>query len=371
MKAFPSLHHAGQRFYLHHFITTTAAIYFPLCRETFLQLILGVSESSACMLGAVLVASCSHHARLKNDHESQVATIEATLQTLSSLQRSLERSEVGDGTLATTLMLATTCLCAGQTATCRQHVDGAIRIVEAQGTQPKTSDLWSFSIQWLAQLSLMDKLSKLPSSTLVRKEVHLDQLLARIPGIHMIEPATAPSFRLMILADEVWRLADARTSGLDNETFTARCVESLELQLLAECENTNMPIDNPIAAQWRQLHHLFAGACLLYLYRQVLELPSECSSVQATVSRMTAQAQCIDKLSHLNTSLLWPFLAAGCEARTEEQRHFYAERLTKMEDHGVGSCRRVREVMTKYWMAGASSRWDIFAQRIGADVILF
>ncbi|KAI9146862.1 hypothetical protein HJFPF1_13430 [Paramyrothecium foliicola] len=385
---FPDIKSTPHRFYLHHFIQQTAAIYFPLQPDAFLGLVMPVAENSRCMLGAMLAASSSHYFRLNNSHQAHVAAIESTVNSLSSLRQALNTAGTGSEMLATSLMLATTCLCAGDTSTYRQHLDGALKTVEKTNTRHNPDPLWSMSLRWLTQLLLMDRLSSLHLPTQQRLgAVTWQKLLASMPNLGQIDRTTGLSAELISALRDVCDLSDVEIeclgeapsldAELESTTFPSvangfhvRSLESFLLSLrdAAFCESllsSHAPTDVECS------HNLFINATLLCLYKRLHGFSKDNPAVAITIDIMISWFQRIDEDSCVNAPLLWPLLAAGCEATTDNQRVFFAERMASMASHGLGNCRIVLGFLKRYWQEGCDMRWDIFAKHIEADLILF
>ena len=357
--SFPDIQSTPHRFYLHHFIQQTAAIYFPLEPDAFLRLVIPVAENSRCMLGALLAASSSHYSRLNNNNEAHVAAIEATVHTLSSLERVLTTSATGCGTLATSLMLATTSLCGGDTFTYRKHLDGALKIVEMADISHQPDSLWPMSMRWLTQLLLMDRLSNLPQTT--ERELGpatWKRLLSSMPHSSQIDRTTSLSADLIRALLEICDVSEGEPKWSREEPsidFGLRGVRSqtlltaekgphtqhLEILLLKLRDDAfcKMEIDSRPPTEAECSHNLFVNATLLCLYKRVYGLPRTNPKITATVDIMMSLFQEIDENSRVNAPLLWPLLAAGCEATTDDKRRFFADRMASMATHGLGIAR--------------------------------
>ncbi|KAH7025649.1 fungal-specific transcription factor domain-containing protein, partial [Microdochium trichocladiopsis] len=336
------LRHQTQRFYLHHFIRSTASIYFPLQSEEFLRFVLTIGESSACMLGAVLVASCHHHVRLKGDENSEFAATEATVQTLSSLQTAISAPRSQSGTLATSLMLATTCLCTGDTVTYRQHLEGARMFAQEVGALSTTDELWSFDIKWLAHLLLMDQVSSSPNTFSWRKRpINWVQLAQAMPSPGEIDPTTYLSFDLITIIDEI-----CDCSHLPVDSIAEERAQILECRL--SDLRSQVSHETQVQSQLVLVHLLYSDAALLTLYIRLLGLDRNDLRVVSILASMQSTLSKIDKYSTANIPLLWPLLVGGCEARSDAERQTFAGRMAAMATHGVGNCNIVLSFMRKY-----------------------
>ncbi|KAM0324392.1 hypothetical protein ACHAQA_008174 [Verticillium albo-atrum] len=384
------------RFHFDHFIANTANIYFPLQPNTILSFVIPVAENHGYMLGAFLAASYSHYFRLGGNEISRTASIEATVETLASLRGAITTTATGNegmAVLSTSLLLATTCLCAGDTDTYRKHLDGALLIVERDGWRYTSNPLWAFSIKWLVHLLLMNRVSGLPLPP-QQESSALDWalLLSSLPGTGQVDEATGLSYELVSILNEVCDLSDLDSQTPDASVsstyaWTETEVTGTELVLSSPSDanphsletrlflaRANKPLHNTDVTAHTELqcsHSLFTDATLLCLYRRVHDLPKHHIKVQNTVTSIIASLQKIDEHSQANIPLLWPLLAAGCEATTDIQRSFIADRMVAMGSHGLGNCLIVLGFMRRYWAEGGDSRWNDFAKRIGMDLVLF
>ncbi|KAJ3539989.1 hypothetical protein NM208_g5256 [Fusarium decemcellulare] len=368
LASFPMLQSDRHRFYLDHFIANTANLYFPLQPDAALSLVMPTAENSPCMLGAMVAASCSHYFRLKGNQDSRTIAIAATVQSLSSLRETITTPTTGTQSAAilpTTLMLATTCVCAGDTATFRQHLDGALHIIQRDGIRHTLDPLWWLSRKWLVHLLLMNRLSGLPLPSQQRKASEWSQLLMSMPDFGQIDVATGLSRDLVAALDEVCELKrflggeDARARSLETRLIvfankTAPRAASHELRTELECS-----------------HSLFTNATLLSLYRRVDELPKTHPKVQAAVESTILLLQKIDTRSRVNMQLLWPLVTAGCEATNDDDRNFIVERMEALTERGLGGCGNVIQFMKDYWETRGDTRWDVFAQQRQMDMVLF
>ncbi|RXG43206.1 hypothetical protein VDGE_09758 [Verticillium dahliae] len=392
--AFPMLRTGRHRFHFDHFIAHTVNIYFPLQPATTLGFVIPVAETHDYMLGALLAASYSHYYRLAGNETSRTSSIEATVETLAGLRSAMGKGGESVALLPTALLLATTCLCAGDTETYRKHLDGAILIVRQDGRRHGSNPLWAFSLRWLVHLLLMNRVSGQPL-TLQQETYGLDWslLLQSMPASSHVDESTGLSYHLVSILNEVcdlsdmdlpvpaqpsspsaWLLTEPVASSPLVSMSATDAPSSLETRLAGVRSSALLAVQaTTVQAQTelRSTHALFADAILLSLYRRVHALTKHHPKVQATVDRMICSLRAMDKRSQANIPLLWPLLAAGCEAATNEQRLFLADRMTAMGSHGLGNCLIVLRFMQRYWAEGGDSKWNEFAREIGVDLVLF
>lgn len=372
-------------------------VYFPLRPETTLSLIIPTAQENPFMLEAIVAASCSHYCRLTGNERARTAAIAATVGSLSTLRDTITTpttASQSSAMLSTMLLLATTCVCAGDTAAFRKHLDGALHIVEHDSVRHASDALWWLSLKWLVHLLLMNRLSELPLTTRRRKRhFDWDRPLASMPDFGQIDVLTGLSRDLVNILEGVCGLCDPNCS-LQNVAKPCMSAEdkdedgsvdeypvhqartsfarSLERRLLKLKDIPSSPIhDLTFRTELECCHSMFANATLLCLYRRVDELPKTHPKVQLAVDFITEAVQKIDKRSRANIQLLWPLLTAGCEAITDTQRSVIEDRIMAMSTRGHGSYNKVIWFMKLYWEEGGDSRWDVFSRQIGVDLILF
>jgi hypothetical protein len=288
-------------------------------------------------------------------------------------------------------MLATTCLCAGDTSAYRQHLNGALKTVERLIVPHQPDTLWCMSMRWLTQLLLMERVSSLHQTGRQQlKAVTWQRLLEFMPDSGQVDRTTGLSAELVNILRDICDISDEETrwpgqkSSLHNKLGVggfkrlsafdksnhAKLLEELLLNLRdnATCllsTETSSPTDAECS------HNLFLNATLLSLYKRVRGFPRDHPAVAATVNIMVLWFQRINADSCVNAPLLWPLLAAGCEATTQQQRTFFMERMSFMMSHGLGNCKIVLKFLQGYWKKGTGMRWDLYAKYIKEDLILF
>ncbi|KAF5707618.1 hypothetical protein FGLOB1_6839 [Fusarium globosum] len=324
----PPLRSDPRRIYFQHFVAHTAIVYWPLQPDMALSLILPAADLSPCIMGAMIAASSSQLFRMARNPESKSAAISATVECLGNLREAITTpgfGNLGVTILPTTLMLATTCVCAGDTTTFRKHLNGALHIIQRDKSKYSLDPLWWMSLKWLVHLLLMNRLSGLPlPSRQTKGFIDWDYLLTCMPDLGRID----------------------LTSGFSRELVTA-------LNIVCELSEPRcMNVD--ASAQWR-----------------VNELPKDNPKVQTTVNSIINSLHNIDKQSPVHAQLLWPLLAAGCDSTTYAERTVVVETMESMTARGMGSYENVLEFMRDYWKNGGDMRWDLFAKQTGKDLVLF
>lgn len=348
-----------------------------------LSLILPAADLSPCIMGAMIAASSSQLFRMARNPESKSAAILATVECLGNLREAITTPGFGDlgvTILPTTLMLATTCVCAGDTTTFRKHLNGALHIVQRDKAKHSLDPLWWMSLKWLVHLLLMNRLSGLPlPSRQTKGFIDWDYLLTCMPDLGRIDLTSGFSRELVTALNMVCELSEPRCMNVDaggqlheNDLARSTCSHELELQLIELRKKTASTVaDVVLRIELEISHRLFTDATLLCLYRRVDELPKDNPKVQTAVKSIINSLQNIHKQSPVHAQLLWPLLAAGCDSTTHAERTIVVETMESMTARGLGSYENVLEFMRDYWKNGGDMRWDLFAKQTGKDLVLF
>ncbi|EXA34808.1 hypothetical protein FOQG_16724 [Fusarium oxysporum f. sp. raphani 54005] len=379
----PPLRSDPRRIYFQHFVVHTATVYWPLQPDMALSLILPAADLSPCIMGAMIAASSSQLFRMVRNPESRSAAITATVECLGNLREAITTPRFGDvgvTILPTTLMLATTCVCAGDTATFRKHLNGALHVVQRDKSKYSLDPLWWMSLKWLVHLLLMNRLSGLPlPSRQTKGFIDWDYLLTCMPDLGRIDFTSGFSRELVAALNMVCELSEPSCMNVDasgqlygNELARSVYSHELELRLIELREKSASTVtDVVLRTELENSHRLFTDATLLCLYRRVDELPKDNPKVQTTVNSIITSLQKIDKQSPVHAQLLWPLLAAGCDSTTHAERTIVVETMESMTARGLGSYENVLEFMRDYWKNGGDMRWDLFAKQTGKDLVLF
>ncbi|CVL05758.1 hypothetical protein FPRO06_13590 [Fusarium proliferatum] len=379
----PPLRSDPRRIYFQHFVAHTAIVYWPLQPDMALSLIIPAADLSPCIMGAMIAASSSQLFRMARNPESKSAAISATVECLGNLREAITTpgfGNLGVAILPTTLMLATTCVCAGDTTTFRKHLNGALHIVQRDKSKYSLDPLWWMSLKWLVHLLLMNRLSGLPlPSRQTKGFIDWDYLLTCMPDLGRIDLTSGFSRELVTALNIVCELSEPRCMNVDasaqlyeNDLACSTSPQELEVQLIELRKKTASTVtDTVLRTELEASHRLFTDATLLCLYRRVNELPKDNPKVQTTVNSIINSLHNIDKQSPVHAQLLWPLLAAGCDSTTYAERTVVVETMESMTARGMGSYENVLEFMRDYWKNGGDMRWDLFAKQTGKDLVLF
>ncbi|KAF5599854.1 hypothetical protein FPANT_3000 [Fusarium pseudoanthophilum] len=331
----------------------------------------------------MIAASSSQLFRITRNPESKSAAISATVECLGNLREAITTPGFGDlgvTILPTTLMLATTCVCAGDTTTFRKHLNGALHIVQRDKAKYSLDPLWWMGLKWLVHMLLMNRLSGLPLPSRQSKGfIDWDYLLTCMPDLGRIDLTSGFSRELVTALNMVCELSEPRCINVDaggqlqgNDLARSACSHELELRLFELRKKTASTVtDVVLRIELETSHRLFTDATLLCLYRRVDELPKDDPKVQIAVKSIINSLQNIGKQSPVHAQLLWPLLAAGCDSTTHAERTIVVETMESMTARGLGSYENVLEFMRDYWKNGGDMRWDLFAKQTGKDLVLF
>ncbi|KAF5989204.1 hypothetical protein FCOIX_62 [Fusarium coicis] len=331
----------------------------------------------------MIAASSSQLFRMARNPESKSAAISATVECLGNLREAITTpgfGNLGVTILPTTLMLATTCVCAGDTTTFRKHLNGALHIVQRDKAKYSLDPLWWMSLKWLVHMLLMNRLSGLPlPSRQTKGFIDWDYLLTCMPDLGRIDLTSGFSRELVTALNMVCELSEPRCMDIDasgqlygNGLVRSAISHELELRLIELRKKTASTVTEMVLrTELETSHRLFTDATLLCLYRRVDELPKDDPKVQTAKKSIINSLQNIGKQSPVHAQLLWPLLAAGCEATAHGERTIVVETMESMTARGLGSYDNVLEFMRDYWKNGGDMRWDLFAKQTGKDLVLF
>ncbi|KAJ5928680.1 hypothetical protein N7466_007636 [Penicillium verhagenii] len=388
------------RFFLHHYINTTADVIFPLSltgnplREDLLQ----SAMSNPHLLNAFLACACSHYARRHEDMPIQMESSIAkfTNAALNGLRRAmLDPTQAGKlETISTALALCTSDVISGDLSTWRIHLTGANKLIlsafQSTTDEETKTPMETFVIKWYALLDIFAGVSGLRESSNTGDRYWSsnddDTYIDEWTGYSLdLIPIISKIGRMARIHDKKTRVTVVNDDSEDEEVDTQLGEESMDE--IRDMENliyslynrTAHPAlvnhENPAtrkrAAEMQCIHRAFLYTALLHLYRRVQDLPKHHTKAVYAVHMIIETIQMIPRESSSNILTLWPVFTVGCETDDPVQRNIIEQRIAKMESFGMGNVETARQAMHAYWESGATERWDIFLENYPQDIVLF
>lgn len=387
------------RFFLHHYINTTADVIFPLSltgnplREDLLQ----SAMSNPHLLNAFLACACSHYARRHEDMPIQMESSIAkfTNSALNGLRRAmLDPKQAGKlETISTALALCTSDVISGDLSTWRIHLSGANKLILSafqSSSEDAKTPLQTFVIKWYALLDIFAGVSGLRKSSNPGgqywssndDDVYIDEwtgysldLIPIISRIGRMARIQQKRTRVMTVNDDSEDEevdTQVQEEGLDE----IRDMENLIYSLYNRTAHPSLvnhpdPATRKRAVEMQCIHRAFLYTALLHLYRRVQDLPKHHTKAVYAVHMVIETIQMIPRESSSNILTLWPVFTVGCETDDPVQRKIIEQRISKMESFGMGNVETARQAMHAYWESGATERWDIFLENYPQDIVLF
>lgn len=390
------------RFFLHHYINTTADVIFPLSltgnplREDLLQ----SAMSNPHLLNAFLACACSHYARRHEDMPIQMESSIAkfTNSALNGLRRAmLDPKQAGKlETISTALALCTSDVISGDLSTWRIHLSGANKLILSafqSSSEDAKTPLQTFVIKWYALLDIFAGVSGLRKSSNPGgqywssndDDVYIDEwtgysldlipIISRIGRMARIQQKKTKKTRVTVLNDDS-EDEEVDTQLGEESLDEVRDMENLIYSLYNRTAHPSLvnhidPATRRRAVEMQCIHRAFLYTALLHLYRRVQDLPKHHTKAVYAVHMVIETIQMIPRESSSNILTLWPVFTVGCETDDPVQRNIIEQRISKMESFGMGNVETARQAMHAYWESGATERWDIFLENYPQDIVLF
>jgi hypothetical protein len=397
--------------YFHHFIYHTGRILVPHdCPENPFRTVLPVmAVRNVHLLHLLLAFSASHRARLL-DHPEPANRIAGWMEhVLPALRQALnDGGERGSGgveelaPLATAVMLASLEIVTPHTFSIRipwqQHVQIARQMIVSKGglhhlAQNPTTGVRDKAIfflsRWFAYLDVMGSLSNRHEQPLFGAYLEDGGGLWLVnrdnEEIYQIDCFFGFSGRCIALLAQVAELAancdreridtatnEIRVGWRPSEEYKSQAEElrkRLEVSartVFRGCTHTHMDPSSPNSGDGREerdaeeiyaTNEAYHWAGLIHLSRRVLGLSSGDAEVQDAVERVIQSLGKVRRGSSAESCLLFPMFSAGCEARTEEQRRVFMDRLEAVEGWGMSHVGRARTLMQTVWDTGKP--WEL------------
>ncbi|KAJ5881013.1 uncharacterized protein N7473_012066 [Penicillium subrubescens] len=402
--ASPLISSSESRFFLHHYITNTAGVIFPLSLKAnpLSESLLQSAMNSSHLLYAFLACSCSHYISLRGDPTGEMtkSVTKFTNAALNGLRKAMvDPNQAGQlSTLTTALALCTSDVISGGMNTWRIHLSGASNLVasvfelqsndESISTQDPTK---LFLIKWFTLLDIFAGVGGLRKSANAGSYWSLPT--SNDTGGY-IDEWTGYSLDLIPIMSEIGKLARiqrkrSKIMALNDDESedeaanqqarldTVEDIQRIENQIYALYDRTTHPDleSNPTtkttAEEMRHIHRIFLHTNLLHLYRRVQGLPKEHAKPAHAIHMVIELLLKIRPHSMANILCLWPVFTVGCETEDQTQRNIIKDRLTNMEAFGMGNVQSARKAMTEYWDCNVKERWDIWLEDRGFDLSLF
>ncbi|KAJ5650835.1 uncharacterized protein N7484_004558 [Penicillium longicatenatum] len=388
------------RFFLHHYINTTADVIFPLSltgnplREDLLQ----SAMSNPHLLNAFLACACSHYARR---HENMPVQMESSIAkftnaALNGLRRAmLDPKQAGKlETISTALALCTSDVISGDLSTWRIHLSGANKLIlsafQSSSEEDTKTPLETFVIKWYALLDIFAGVSGLRKSSNPGgrywssndDDTYIDEwtgysldLIPIISRIGRMARIQQKRTRVMAVNDDS-EDEEVDTQVREESLDEIRDMENLIYSLYNRTAHPSLvnhpdPATRKRAVEMQCIHRAFLYTALLHLYRRVQDLPKHHTKAVYAVHMVIETIQMIPRESSSNILTLWPVFTVGCETDDPVQRKIIEQRIAKMESFGMGNVETARQAMHAYWESGATERWDIFLENYPQDIVLF
>ncbi|KAJ6095564.1 hypothetical protein N7486_006310 [Penicillium sp. IBT 16267x] len=387
------------RFFLHHYINTTADVIFPLSltgnplREDLLQL----AMSNPHLLNAFLACACSHYARRHGDMpirmESSIAKFTNTA--LNGLRRAMLDPKQADKleTISTALALCTSDVISGDLSTWRIHLSGANKLILSafqSSSEDAKTPLQTFVIKWYALLDIFAGVSGLRKSSnpggrywsSSDDDTYIDEwtgysldLIPIISRIGRMARIQQKKTRVMAVNDDS-EDEEVDTQLREENLEEVRDMENLIYSLYNRTAHPALvnhpdPATRKRAVEMQCIHRAFLYTALLHLYRRVQDLPKHHTKAVYAVHMVIETIQMIPRESASNILTLWPVFTVGCETDDPVQRNIIEQRIAKLESFGMGNVETARQAMHAYWESGATERWDLFLENYPQDIVLF
>ncbi|CEJ58822.1 hypothetical protein PMG11_07468 [Penicillium brasilianum] len=402
--ASPIMSSPESRFFLHHYITNTAGVIFPLSLKAnpLSESLLQSAMNSSHLLYAFLACSGSHYISLRGDSTGEMSksVTKFTNAALNGLRKAMvDPNQAGQlSTLTTALALCTSDVISGGMNTWRIHLSGASNLVASVFELQSNDDSIStqdptklFLIKWFTLLDIFAGVGGLRKSANAGSYWSLPT--SNDTGGY-IDEWTGYSLDLIPIMSEIGKLARIQRkrskimSLNDDESEdeaanqqarldTAEDVQRIENQIYALYDRTTHPDleSNPTlkmtAQEMRYIHRIFLHTNLLHLYRRVQWLPKEHAKPAHAIHMVIELLLKIRPTSMANILCLWPVFTVGCETEDPTHRKILKDRLANMEAFGMGNVQSARKAMVEYWECHVKERWDIWLEDRGFDLSLF
>jgi len=379
---------------MHIFGTQTSKMLFPAAPELFLQRMISAAMETPHLLYALLAAACSHHSRLIKDStpHPKVTCLKYTNMAISNLRETLQdpTQSLKAETATTAMALCTNDVCNGNMHVWRTHLRGVLRLLVAclrhQRESYSKEDPFLLSLaKWFKTMDIIAALSGLDGECIHDTE---DGLLDRgsILGSDsdFIDDICGYSLDLIPYMARISQMV--RPQNTSNASADISMIDVPSIQTMNEAEALESDIasliDKSISesslregevfiTELRSTHLAFVHSTLLHLHRRVQLLPIYHVKVRIDIRNILDAIGNIDPKSTANILILWPVFSAGCETTLPSERDMIRERMSIMENFGMGNFTRTRDLLERYWASQTDLRWDEYFATLGLELVLF
>lgn len=381
-------------FLMHHFVTQTIRVLFPLAPPVFGQTLVATAMETPHLLHALLAASCSHYARLvQKPSAHQLTVLKFTNLAVAGLRAALAdpTETLRPETAMTAMVLCTNDVCNGNARTWKVHLSGVTQLLTALLARHKTADgdpdpFFLCLLKWFAALDILAGLSGTHEGcvndgqywNLTRNpncgNGHVDEICGYSTQLMPLLARIGQLARRNVHEQSIFETYTEPSSALSEElTHDAQDLETRILSIANQVPSaaTLAFHDQVLASELHNTHLAFIHSALLHLYRRVELLPKSHPKVRAQVTAILYNVQAIKPFSPANALILWPIFSAGCETDDLQERQAIQTRMANMQTMGLGNFTRARDALARYWESGASSRWDVYFAQSGLELVLF
>ncbi|KAK9241170.1 fungal-specific transcription factor domain-containing protein [Lipomyces kononenkoae] len=379
---------SNARFLMHHLVTQTSTVLFPLASRYFVDRLLSSAMETPHLLHALLASACSHHARLLSDTSEPAGNtiLFHTNSAIAGLRAALSDKILNAESAMTAMALCTNDVCDGNLDLWRTHLTGVKELLNSllkkmQVTCSLSDPFVLYLVKWFATLDVSAGLSGLHESCVPDGRYWFLNGSANSFSAS-VDDICGYSLDLMPILTEIGNLARLRYEWEGNETSIPPSTEILaraqdletrisSLQHGTVQHSTRQRHEAELAEELQHTHSSFVHAALLHLHRRVQLLSKDHPKVRADIDNIMKSVEKIRPFSSANILVLWPIFSAGCETDNIIERDLIKERMSNMRSLGMGNFTRARDVLSQFWDAGTDLPWDIYLANSGIELVLF
>ncbi|KAL2810070.1 fungal-specific transcription factor domain-containing protein [Aspergillus granulosus] len=356
-------------------IVSETTVVFPLASRNFLDQLLSSAMETPHLLFALLASSDSHARRRLASSRPDDMALSYTNNAISGLRAALadERNANTSVEMAMTAMaLCTNDVCNGNLELFRVHLAGVSGMLTSGLLERKKDPFATYLFKWFAALDVSAGLSLVHKSTLLSGELYQSCRAALAASVEEgVDDICGYSLELLPILAEVGELARERYTHPEQRSLCERgaAIEA-RIAALSGAEYHHGQL-NEKHNELRTTHTAFMHTALLHLHRRVYLLPKMHPTVRNNVWNILDTVRSVRSASTANILLLWPIFSAGCETDEKGERELIDERMSIMQDIGMGNFTRARNILKRFWASSTELRWDLWLAEEGIDLVLF